>query len=1144
MIRSANVRLLSLLTMVAVVAGCSSGGGGDPTGAGVGGNFVVLGTEPLNNGRLYLNDPIAFDFSNPVDLSSADLNSVSFQVFDVNGNPLQEQPVGSFQLARSPGDTAVGRRLQFVPTFPTNNSFDNGGFRPGRTYLVSLVGGDRRNGVVLRDISGRALLAPVSYQFTTADGTSPTELFRNRRPGGPAKVAFDVGPKFPSGAVSLNKLSGSPVEIRLEFDQPCNPNSDNVPVGLDTNPLNRNINDRGRIYLEYEDPEYGPRTWIPADVEIEANELDGCVILLRPVGILPNNAFIDVIVEKTFEDISGESNVANAAYNKVFDSFRTDVSYRPQFDALVEQFNSVDAIDLEAPFLQPLAEVDGGSLRASFDFEGTPTGLEYEPQAAEVVLNTDFTQIVPAQGLPFNVSGGVFNFKNVTIPAGVTVRGEGTNPMIWLVSGDFRVAGTLTVQGGDGDRVNVLNSANFPTGAGPGTCGGGTGGRGSPNTTSRSMQGETGFGPGNLPGAGGRPGQISCQGGCGRGSAGGGGSMSTQGDPNYKRQAGVGTEFQQQLGIGGQGCNGTAGAPTRTLQGGVPAPVAFSDSRQDNDFWGAGVNVNQQVRITGELATPVGGSGGGGGGDLSNSAGCNPNAVNFINDPKGGGGGGGGGVLIIKALGRIIIENTGNINANGGNGGGGEQAGSCNQGGGGGAGAGGMVILMAGDSIEMFAHGSAARSTYADNDYNFAIAADGGVCLTGSFSTPNISSKYPASGQQPQPGTNYDSKPLGALGGMGIVQLMTPPGDPSVPSVDGTNTVLDDNIRVYDVFGQLATGTLKQELLAWRGFPNENGILVGDNGQEINIGANEGDIRPSPILLPVPYSSKTRARSQWLDMGAAERRPVLAGQGARGIIQEPARGLFAGPTYEFSGVQFGGATGQTDGYVDYNELPGGLSVAIDYPTMLANRASITDAQPGQTSLGIPVYQVQVTGAPELIGTTPDNRYANYQAELFDNNGTVVGSFRIVEHVSTLGATDATVSLSAADGALPANATQLQVLAKFFRIDTEGSEGLGSTYRGFASAEAVPVSNVRIGFAFHQDPADPLSERFPSDPTEFAYNLADPAIQEQIRNLGMRYVQWDVTFDVAYKTRPEDVPPPFSSTSPRPQLEWLRLPFQF
>jgi len=1133
MIRSANVRALSLLVLAAVAAGCSGSSGADPTGAGVGGNFLVLGTEPLTNGRLFLNDPIAIDFSNPVDLTTADLNSVSFQVFDANGNPLQEQPFGSFELGTSPGDATPGRRLLFVPRFPTNNTYDNGGFRPGRTYLMNLIGGDRHNGVVLLDLTGRHLLAAVTFQFSTADGTSPAELFRNRAPGGPRRIDFGITPA-PDLGVALNKLSGQPVELRLVFDQPVNPHSDNVPVALETNPLLRNLNDRGRIYLEYDDPEFGDRQWIPADVDLEANELDRAVVLIRPVGVLPNHAEIRVIVEKTFEDISGESNVANAAYNKVFASFRTQDNFEPQFDALVEEFKNADFVDFDAPFLEPPAELSNGTLRASFDFEGTPTGLEYRPQAAEVRLNTDFTQIVPHIGLPFNVSGGVFNFKNVFIPDGVTVRGEGTNPMIWLVGGDFRVAGTLTVRGGDGDRVNVLNSANFPTAAGPGTCAGGTGGRGSPNSTTRSMQGETGFGPGNRPAGGGRPGLISCQGGCGRGSGGGGGSMSTQGDPFYKRLAGVGTEFQQQVGIGGQGCNGNAGAASRTLQGGSPGPVAFSDAPSDNDFWGNGVNVNRQIRIPGELAAPVGGAGGGGGGDLSNSAGCNPNAVNFINDPKGGGGGGGGGVLIVKALGRIIIEDTGNINADGGHGGGGEQAGSCNQGGGGGSGSGGMVILMAGKSIEIFAHGTPARTTYADNDYSFAVSADGGVCRTGSFSTPNISSKYPASGQQPQAGTNYDSKPLGALGGMGIVQLMVPPGDPTGPNVDGTNTVLDDNIIVYDVFSTQTSGQNKVDILAWRGFPNEQGVLVDDFGVETNIGANEGDIRPSPILLPVPYSAKTRARSEWLDFGFARREPIAFAPPAnenrpRSIIEES--GLLAGPTYEFAGVQ------QSTGYVQYDELAGGLSVEIHYPTVLSSPAAISSVTTGDPVEGAATYSIELQG--DVLGNVA-NRYSQYEAEFYDSNGTKVGSFRILAH------TESTLQVAAADGALPASAATVQVLAKFFSIETEGVEGLGPTYRGFVNARPVPNANVKIGFAFHQDPADPaqLAQRYPADPTEFVYDLEDEQVQKELRLLGATYVQWDILFDTQFRSVPEDVPPPFGPSSPRPALRFLRLPFRF
>jgi hypothetical protein len=287
------------------------------------------------------------------------------------------------------------------------------------------------------------------------------------------------------------------------------------------------------------------------------------------------------------------------------------------------------------------------------------------------------------------------------------------------------------------------------------------------------MTGEAGFGWFQAPAGGGGPARIGCVAGCGRGSGGGGGSLATQGDPWYKQQAGTGTTFQQQRGIGGQGCNGGAGAATRNLPGGAAGVVAFTDARSDNNFWGVGVDVNRQLRIRGELAQPHGGSGGGGGGDLSNSGGCQTTTNgNFVSDNKGGGGGGGGGVLIVKALGRIIVEASGRISADGGHGGGGEQAGSSNQGGGGGAGAGGMVILMAGKEIELHAKGvppptapAPGRYTYAGNDYSFCVSADGGVCLTGTFSSPVISGKYPASGQTVQaarPTTRCRSAPSAA----------------------------------------------------------------------------------------------------------------------------------------------------------------------------------------------------------------------------------------------------------------------------------------------------------------------------------------------------------------------------------------------
>src|SRR5262249_55366472 len=209
----------------------------------------------------------------------------------------------------------------------TNDTFDNGGFRPGRTYLVRLVGGDLHNDTVLRsasystaaqsavqsattttitvadsrwtpgafvgkyvrltsgDLVGevelitantgtqvtfaalrsapgagdrftindqqgrRALGVPITFSFSTAAGTTPAQLFRNPRPGGPRRTGFQIAPA-PDNGVVLNKFGAPPLELRLLLDQPLNPNSGNVPVALAADPLLRNVNDRGRIFLE------------------------------------------------------------------------------------------------------------------------------------------------------------------------------------------------------------------------------------------------------------------------------------------------------------------------------------------------------------------------------------------------------------------------------------------------------------------------------------------------------------------------------------------------------------------------------------------------------------------------------------------------------------------------------------------------------------------------------------------------------------------------------------------------------------------------------------------------------------------------------------------------------------------------------
>jgi len=1158
MIRATYARLVPLALLA--VAACS-GGGSDSASSRTGGDFLVLKTEPSDNGTLFLNDPIRIDFSNQVELGSVDLNTFSFQVLDQVGNTVAEPVAGEFQLGTSPGDSAAGRRLLFVPRLPTNDLYTNGGFRPGRTYVVQLVGGSVVNQTMLRDANGRGLSRPRTFRFSTADGGSPSQLFRNTAQGGPRRVGLELSPTADASGAILNKVGAPPLEIRLRFDQPLNPSSTNVPVNVDTNPLTRRSNNRGRIYLEYDDPTIaiGAQAWIPADVELETNAVTGSTVVLRPLGVLPNNAEIRVIVEPTLEDISGESNVSNAAYNRQFGTFRTKRAYESQFDCLVDEFNSSELVDFTAAFAEPFAEAGPGYLKAGFNFEGSSTGAEFEPTAPETILNTDFTQVTPKNGSPYNVSGGVFNFRTVKIPSGRKVQGQGSKPMVWLVSDRFEVAGTLSVDGGQGTLVTSTANANVPKPGGAGVCGGGDGGDGSPSAVQRDAVGGTGKGPGQLVGGGGFGGTLDCAATCGRGSGGGGGSFATQGDPNFKIKtvpAGVQNPpnavaiFPQQLGDGGSGCTGASGSATRSLLGGAPGPLRFVDVRNDNNFWGQGVRFDgTPLRITGELSLPIGGSGGGGGGDRSDNNSCATDDVSFQNDASGGGGGGGAGVLIVKCLGPIIVSPGGRITANGGHGGGGAQTGSSNRAGGGGGGSGGMVILMSADRIEInargvsganprFLYGSPTASN--NNDFDFSISADGGVCVTDPSFAPGgtgiVTRKYaPTTGNPPAiPATfgsnTYDLAPLGGFGGMGVVQLMAPPGD---NATDGTNTRLDDNILFYQD-GVLTSGTVKERLIGWRGFPNAIGQGVGDNAATVTAYAasadHEGDIRPAPILLPSPVASKTRLRSKWIDTGYSARRSLPFGDDDRPRgVTDPA-GNLSGVRYEFAGYRIDQATNTSTGYADY-ELVGSQARPKFQVVVPADPISVIDG--GASYQGKAAYRVEL--ANTVLGDVVD-RYSGYQAEVLNAAGVVVGGFRILTH------TNRELILATESGAFPASATQLRVTAKFFEIVTGGVDGLNVTYEG--ANGRVPVANVKIGFAFHVNPSDPAAERYPATAGTFTYDLTDSAVQALIRTKNMQFVQWDVIFDQAYKSNSLDAPLPLRPTTPRPELRFLRVPFRF
>ena len=1139
----------AMATVVALLGACS-GGGGSGGVPGTSGDFLVMRTTPPNNGRLFLNEEIRIDFTNEIDIGSADLNTMAFQVFDLNGNALSEAAAGTFSIGTAAGDDEPGRQLVFTPRFPTDNAYSNGGFKPAREYIVQLVGGNTHNQTVLRDRQGRALAQPLSFRFQTVSGTTPAQLFSDTLPGGPKKVSFEVTPSDPDG-VALNKFGLEGVEVRLGFDQPLNPADTNVPVNVSPDPLLRDSTFQGQIFLEYDEPG-NPNLWIPATVDLEVNRREGSILVMRPIGILPNNAIVRVIVERTVQDMSGASNVSDGAYERVFGTFTTKAAFEPQYDAIVENFDSESSIDPQAAFLEPLASQRNGVLSGSFAFQGGEERLTYRSRQRDVILDTNFTQIAPENGAPMNVRGGIFEFARVEIPEGVTVRGVGTNPMVWLVTGDFIVDGILSVNGGDGARVDTLNSANFPTPGGIGVCGGGNGGRGSPVTVDRSLTGEAGYGPRQKPNGGGEPGKLSCVASCNRGSAGGGGSMSVEGDPWYPLSRATVTGWPQIDGRGGQGC-----LSNRTLLGGLPGPTVFTDLREDNDFWGSGVDVFQGIRITGELLAPTGGSGGGGGGDRSTR--CNTgDPVGFISDNKGGGGGGGAGVLIVQALGTIRIGPRGLISANGGNGGGGEQAGANNEGGGGGGGSGGMIVLMAGQGFEIFVHGNELaappKSTYGEADFNFAISADGGIGTQGVFNGAEIRSKYPIGS------SSWNAKPTGGFGGLGLVQMLVPPGD---DQTDQTGNRLDDNVRFLyrDAQGvvQEVSPDRKKALLAWRGWPDAAGQRVDDNGDPIVLRAGlplvpnpsgEGDIRPSPIMLPSPFGTTSRARSRWIDLGAAvrERRDQAPGAGdprtvvaAAGTEPWPD---FGDPTLGFAGTSIR----QSDaGYVKYDDTSGRIMVPVVRPGGV-EFFDVADVDTSVDFQGQPAYRIDLAPGSDL-GPVAD-RYAQYRLDPFDAAGEpllTAGSamdFRILGH-------DQTTLFIAPDGNLAvAELARVRILAKFFDVKTLGQDGLGEV-RTITAVEQAPVSNVRIGFAFHTEPELGFgTARWPNgtnqNEAQFEFDLRNPAFLAWLQANRPRYVQWDVLFNTRFDpSLPANYSgQPLSAELPIQTLDYLVLPYRF
>ena len=1084
-IRSLSIRPARLaLPLFLLSLTLSCGGGGSTGEQQFGGEFKIIATEPENGSRIFLNEGLRVRFSQPFDLGTVNFNSVAFTVRDASGNPVSEQVVGRFSYGRS-GDDQIDRTLLvFDPALPSNDRYDNGGFRPGREYIVSFSQGTQGIVPQVRDLDGRRLSdsSPIkSLSFRTRSGSTSPELFRDREPNGPTVLRVNASPLV-GNRVLLGEFGSAPTEFEIEFDQPLDPASTNVRRRDGSLVEPKSILDDDRIHLEYDDPEYGKGQRIRVAVSMPRNDNGGARVVLRPLGLLPSQAQIRVVIDQDFQDLAGQNNRNTIGYDPVVAVFETESALTSRIDGITLRFAEGGMIDEEAAFADPVAEILSGRLSPSFEFEGGSSPFDWFPSSKLTILNTVRQQVTPVQGAPFTSIGGVFQFRDVTIPAGVQVAGSGPNPLVFLATGTVRIDGHLAADGGDGQVVNVVNSANVPVAGGPAGCGGGKGGKGSQNASNSTQRGENGFGPGQRRNAGGEGGGIGCSNALG--SGGGGGSMATQGDsPHY------GNTNARTRGTGGR------------ARGGKPGPTLFDDPRNDNDFWGRGLTPDGQL-VIGELKTPTGGSGGGGGGDQT-SAGPNANgecfrgATGFLTDNKGAGGGGGGGVLVVKALGPILVGPQGRVSADGGWGAGGAWINMSSRAGGGGGGSGGMVVLMSATRIEFEARGGNFEAP--SWDAQFAITADGNV--GGDRARLN---KYLGAGSW-----NAGSDGAGGHGGMGIVQLMVPPGS----DADGTGTRLDDYVQVRQG-AQLLNGAAK------------TARIMG------------GDIRPVPKLLPVPFSRYSQARTRWIDTGASKRRE--ASSGARAM-----QGGLPGPEYYFAGLH---TTGPAAGYLK-TDTSSGLYAAPEheFPGSL-KRAQVLELVPSSgMRRGVTVHEVRL--APSLLPA--DGSLAQQRLRLHGTSDAVLGEFRIIDHDGER------LYLDASEGKLPNGADQCSIVRKFFEVVTEGTEGLGRIYERQVgqTTERHPIANVQFGFAFHLDPSMPDlatsngkridRNRFPQDLEEFLHDLETPSARETLRKLQFPFAKVMVRFNRDFEaSNPAIERGALDPDAPQPQLNFIVLPYRY
>ncbi len=738
-IRAAAIVVLLLLATTSTSCG---GGGGGPNGDA---ELVLVSFLQGGIDNIQLNTVLKFKFSS--EINAATVTRASIQV----------RQGGEFGLT-VPGEFRVsGANIEFRPALASLCDQSDGGLKGDTVYRVQFIGHPEE--FAIKNVRGVSLSATSTHDFSTRPETDP-ELYRDDIPG-QAPFVTSTTPASGTAAIDVGTRA-APERIVIEMSEgidPCSVSLSNVtveiaevggPFATSVTAPNGNLSGFVTGGSDVTDRSASPLTWgsdtgtpwpsglqtLPISVYLQ-QDFDSSRIIVSPLrgqdplhpergGIFPENVLLVVSLGLGINDFGGQP-VAPMTVSYTTENLDASAGiYVIANDGETPYDTSFTTADVDSARAPSVAQAfllfagdgdNGGDMTKPSGPATDSSGCSGGPFQANDFVRDDFKptsdQLLdtgPINSCQNGTDGStavVWEFSSITIPNGVTVRLKGSNPAVFLVSGQVTIeaggrllargdAGGGAPQGRGGKGVSTTTAGSA---GGSGVAGGGGGGscltgNGTAIPKRYSGSGLQGY---FMNGA-----SVDASVFAATGVGGGRGNTSvrwnSQTYPQNRNSVAGGGGGQITAGADGSSL-GTGAAPTSldlTLSGLGGAPYDALNTRLTTPVGGSGGGAAGEVRpFSGNAGRGTGGAGGAGGGFIGITAGgsitilgtidcagspggdgaTQPFNPNYTQQPgTGGGGGGSGGGIRLLTPKDITLGPLTTLTTAGGGGGAGGQA--------------------------------------------------------------------------------------------------------------------------------------------------------------------------------------------------------------------------------------------------------------------------------------------------------------------------------------------------------------------------------------------------------------------------------------------------------------------------------------